>query len=48
MGAALFLQKLGLDVTLVEKSARLGALARGFNRQGLTFETGFHYAGGLE
>lgn len=48
MGAALFLSKLGLDITLVEKSPRLGALARGFKRQGLTFETGFHYAGGLE
>lgn len=47
MGAALFFSRLGWEVTLVEKSARLGALVRGFRRRDLTFETGFHYAGGL-
>lgn len=48
LGAALFLSKLGRKVTLVEKSSRLGGLVRGFQRQGLSYETGFHYAGGLE
>ena len=48
LGAALFLRRLGREVLIVEKSDRLGALARGFTRRGLAFETGFHYAGGLE
>ena len=48
MGSALFLRQLGHEVVLAEKFTRLGALVRGFKRQGLTFETGFHYAGGLD
>ncbi|MDR1044426.1 MAG: FAD-dependent oxidoreductase [Candidatus Adiutrix sp.] len=47
LGAALFFRRLGLKVSLVERLPRLGSLARGFSRQGLSFETGFHYAGGL-
>ena len=47
LGAALMLRKLGLEVTVVEKSARPGLLIRGFQRGGLNYETGFHYAGGL-
>lgn len=47
LGAALILRKLGHGVTLIEKSPRLGPLAQGFSRRGLSFETGFHYAGGL-
>lgn len=47
LGAALFLSKIGRKVVLVEKSDRPAPLVRGFQRRGLTYETGFHYAGGL-
>ena len=48
MGAALFFRRLGHEVLLLEHADRLGSLARGFQRGGQPFETGFHYAGGLE
>ena len=48
MSAAVLLARQGLSVTLVEKHPRLAPLLRGFRRQGVHFETGFHFAGGLE
>ncbi|MDR2935360.1 MAG: NAD(P)-binding protein, partial [Candidatus Adiutrix sp.] len=47
LGAALFCRRLGLEVLLLEAAPALGTLLRGFQRRGLAFETGFHYAGGL-
>ena len=47
LGAALILRRLGREVVLVEKSSRLAPLVRGFRRDGLHYETAFHYAGGL-
>lgn len=48
MSAALLLSRSGMVVTLVEKHPRLAPLLRGFWRQGIHFETGFHFAGGLD
>ena len=48
MSAAVMLAQSGMDVTLVEKHPRLAPLLRGFRRDGVHFETGFHFAGGLE
>lgn len=45
--SALILARNGHDVTLIEKSARLGLTVRGFSRQGVYFDTGLHYTGGL-
>lgn len=45
--AALILARRGLRVALVEKGKRTACLVRGFERRGLRFDTGFHYAGGL-
>jgi len=47
MTSALILAKQGLSVALVEKSRQLAPTIRGFTRQGLFFDTGFHYTGGL-
>lgn len=47
LGAALLCRRLGLEVLLLEAAPALGPLIRGFQRRGLAFETGFHYAGGL-
>ena len=41
------MRNFGHDVTLVEQFNQVGALARGFSREGLIFETGFHYTGAL-
>lgn len=48
MSAALMLAQSGMAVTLIEKHPRLAPLLRGFSRHGIHFETGFHFAGGLE
>lgn len=48
MSAAILLAQQQYKVTLIEKSPRLGPLLRGFSRHGFHFETGFHFAGGLE
>ncbi|MDO5536237.1 MAG: FAD-dependent oxidoreductase [Desulfovibrionaceae bacterium] len=48
MAAALLLAGEGRKVRLIEKAARPGPLLRGFSRGGVHFETGFHFAGGLE
>lgn len=45
--SALALARNGLRVALLEKSERTAPLLRGFSRQGVHFDTGFHYTGGL-
>ncbi|MDR3073710.1 MAG: NAD(P)/FAD-dependent oxidoreductase [Deltaproteobacteria bacterium] len=47
MTAALILARFGHAVTLVERSPSLGMTVRGFFRQGVYFDTGLHYTGGL-
>jgi len=47
MTAAIILAKNGHRVALVEKSTRTAPLLRGFVRQGVFFDTGFHYLGAL-
>jgi all-trans-retinol 13,14-reductase len=47
MTAALILSKFGFQVTIVEKKSRLGAMLRGFSRNGINFDAGLHYVGGL-
>lgn len=45
--AALLLARQGHDVTVVEAAAWVAPLLRGFWREGLYFDTGFHCGGGL-
>ncbi|MEZ4601623.1 MAG: FAD-dependent oxidoreductase [Syntrophotaleaceae bacterium] len=45
--AALILARHGRKVALVEKERRLAPLIRGFIREGIYFDSAFHYAGGL-
>jgi all-trans-retinol 13,14-reductase len=45
--AALILSLQGRKVAVVEKAPRLAPLIRGFHRQGVYFDSAFHYAGGL-
>ncbi|MEG6550704.1 NAD(P)/FAD-dependent oxidoreductase [Desulfocurvibacter africanus] len=45
--AALVLAKHGRSVTLVERHPHPAPVLRGFTRQGIYFDTGFHYAGSL-
>jgi all-trans-retinol 13,14-reductase len=47
MTTALLLARHGRDVTLIEKKKAPGPTLRGFSRQGVHFDTGLHYAGGL-
>ncbi len=47
MTNALILAKEGFSVALVEKARQLAPTIRGFTRNGLFFDTGFHYTGGL-
>ena len=47
MTSALILAKQGCRVALVEQSEQLAPTIRGFTREGLFFDTGFHYTGGL-
>ncbi|MFA5514750.1 MAG: NAD(P)/FAD-dependent oxidoreductase [Desulfuromonadales bacterium] len=44
---ALILARHGYSVAIIEKGERIAGLVRGFQRHGLQFDTGFHYAGGL-
>ncbi len=37
----------GKRVAVIEKAPQLAPVLRGFSRQGVPFDTGFHYAGGL-
>ena len=41
------LSKKGLSVCVIEKNARAGGCLQNFTRNGLIFDTGFHYVGGL-
>lgn len=45
--AAIILAKMGRKVAIVEKDKHLAPLLRGFSRQGVHFDTGVHYVGGL-
>ena len=45
---ALVLARHGHRVALVEQAPRIAPLLQGFSRGGRHFETGFHYAGGLD
>lgn len=47
MSAAITLARFGRRVLLIEGDRRLAPVLRGFNRQGVHFDTGFHYVGGL-
>lgn len=48
MSAAILLAQKGCRTALVEKSNTTGPTIRGFIRNGVVFDTGFHYTGGLE
>lgn len=45
--SAITLAGKGFKVALLEKGTRSAPLLRGFSRQGIHFDTGFHYTGGL-
>jgi all-trans-retinol 13,14-reductase len=47
LSAALILARQGRKVALVERASRVAPLIRGFSREGVYFDSGFHYAGGL-
>lgn len=47
MTTAILLAEQGFNTTIVEASPALAPLLRGFDRDGWHFETGFHYAQGL-
>jgi all-trans-retinol 13,14-reductase len=47
LASAIILAKNNRSVVLVEKSVRTGPLLRGFRRNGILFDTGFHHAGGI-
>jgi len=48
ISSALLLARFGFKVALLEQAARPAPLITGFVRNGVYFEGGFHYAGGLE
>ncbi|MBQ2321745.1 MAG: NAD(P)/FAD-dependent oxidoreductase [Bacteroidales bacterium] len=45
---AFMLQKVGMKVLVLEADALIGGCLQTFRRQGHTFDTGFHYVGGLD
>jgi len=47
MTSALVMARHGYRVTLLEKAGRTAPLLRGFSREGVHFDTGFHYTGGM-
>lgn len=47
MAAACILARQGLRVALLERAPNVAPLLRGFKRDGLRFDSGFHYSGGL-
>ena len=47
MTSAIIMDKKGYHTAILEKSHSLGPTIRGFERQGLFFDTGFHYTGGF-
>ncbi|MCA9566962.1 MAG: NAD(P)/FAD-dependent oxidoreductase [Myxococcales bacterium] len=46
--AARLLQRQGLDVTVLEQHTRPGGLLHRFFRDGLAYDTGFHYCGSVD
>ena len=42
------LARAGLDVLVLEQGAQPGGCMQTYRRQGLDFDTGFHYVGGLD
>ncbi|MDR0363917.1 MAG: NAD(P)/FAD-dependent oxidoreductase [Bacteroidales bacterium] len=42
------LSKKGYNVCILEKNSQLGGCLQTFKRSGITFDTGFHYVGGLK
>jgi all-trans-retinol 13,14-reductase len=48
MTMALLLAKQQLPVTLIEKTPQIGGAMRRFWRQGIPFDTGFHFTGGFD
>ncbi len=46
--ASVILARHGYRVALVEKADKTAPLVRGFSRNGVFFDTGFHYTGGLD
>jgi len=44
---AFILAKNGHEVTVLEQNARVGGCMQSFRREGITFDTGMHYVGGL-
>jgi all-trans-retinol 13,14-reductase len=47
MTAAMILAKQGRHVALVEKSKKIAPVLRGFSRNNIHYDTGFHYTGGF-
>ena len=41
------LAKQGMKVVVVERGSQLGGCLQSYKRCGLTYDTGFHYVGGL-
>ncbi len=48
MTLALMLAKQGEEVLIIEAKQQVAPLMNGFSREGFFFDTGFHYAGGLQ
>lgn len=48
LATATIMARHGYRVAVLEKSPLIAPVLRGFSRQGVLFDTGFHYAGGLE
>ncbi len=48
MTLALMLAKQGEQVLVIEAKHQIAPLMNGFTREGIFFDTGFHYAGGLQ
>lgn len=48
LACAHILSKAGKSVLVLEKEAQLGGCLQSYKRNGFTFDTGFHYVGGLE
>ena len=42
------LAKKGMHVCVLERATLLGGCIQSFQRKGQTYDTGFHYVGGLE
>lgn len=48
LACAHILSKAGKNVLVLEKEAQPGGCLQSYKRNGFTFDTGFHYVGGLE